>query len=536
MKQATRLTEQHGVYISLLAALAVGVYAVTLGQDKNWDLLNYHLYNPFALFTGRLDLDHAPAGLQTWFSPMLDSVYFTAISTLSPKFVGFLLGALQGLNFLLIFKISCRVLADHAHRVIYALLMALAGILTVGFQAEIGTAMHDSLTALFPLCSMWLVLQAINLLDEPGQQRRVDLLMLSSGLVAGIGIALKLVTAIYALPLCLALLILPVGWLRRFRLSLIFGFSVLLGLFTLGGYWMLEVWQLTGNPLFPQFNHIFKGEMAPLEPIRDVRFLPKSLFDKLFYPVIFTMDPQRAAELKYEQYSWLTAYLAVAMLLITRIAAVFTKPRSEKRWSLKRSYLVAFFCISYFLWLNIFGIYRYLIIIEMLIPLLLFIIAAYIVNTRRTPVVAGFLIAILTVVNLPGAPDWGHAGWANRVYQVEDNALTEGPEPAAVYLAGQPVAWIIPAMNIRSPYIQVVPNFPVSEAYWERARMLASGRAGKAFIVFESEADSLRERAEHGMMKAGISVAEETCNPLVAYLGADRIQYRYCEIKKTEPN
>ena len=532
MKHQTRLTETHGAIISAFVALAVGAYAVFLGQDKNWDLQNYHLYNPYALFNGRLTTDLAPAGLQTWFSPMLDSVYFIAIHHLHPKLVAFLLGAIQGLNFLLIFKISSRILADQRHKVLYALFLALAGILTVGFQAEIGNTMHDSLTALFPLCALWFVLVAIDSLESPDKQH-ADRLMIAAGLIAGIGIGLKLVTAIYALPLCVALLVLPVSWPRRIRFCLVFGFSTLLGLFLIGGYWLWEMWTTFGNPLFPQFNHIFKGEMAPFEPIRDVRFLPKTFFDKVFYPVIFTFDPQRAAELKYQQYNWLAAYIAVLVLLLVRSIDLLRKQAGKRQWSLKRTYLLSFFCLSFLLWLNMFGIYRYLIVIEVLVPLMLFIIACYLAGSSKTPIVASTLIAALTAVNLPGAPDWGHTGWSDTIYRVEPNALTRPPEPAVVYLAGQPIAWIIPAMEIGSPFIQIVPNFPVSEAYWERARMLASGKPGKAYIVFQSSADDLKERTDHGMMKVGITVIEESCSQLVAHLGAERFEYTYCEISNT---
>jgi hypothetical protein len=534
VKQQGRLTEAHGVIISVFVALAVGAYAVFLGQDKNWDLQNYHLYNPYALFNDRLAIDLAPAGLQSWFSPMLDSVYFIAINHLHPKLVAFLLGAIQGLNFLLIFKIASRVLEDQRHHTLYALFLALAGILTVGFQAEIGSTMHDSLTALFPLWSLWLVLVAIDSLGTANQQH-VDKLMIAAGAIAGIGIALKLVTAIYALPLCVALLVLPVTWPRRIRFCLVFGFSTLLALFLVGGYWMWEMWTTFGNPLFPQFNHIFKGEMAPFEPIRDVRFLPKTFFDKIFYPVIFTFDPQRAAELKYQQYNWLAAYIAVLVLLLVRSIDFFRKQAGKRQWNLKRTYLLSFFCLGFLLWLNMFGIYRYLIVIEVLVPLLLFIIACYLVGSSKTPIVASILVAALTAVNLPGAPDWWHTGWSDQVYRAEPSELTESPEPAVVYLAGQPIAWIIPALDISSPFIQIVPNFPISEAYWERAKMLASGKPGRAYIVFQSSAEDMQERTEHGMMKVGITVIEDSCKQLVAYLGAERFEYTYCEISKTEP-
>ena len=158
-----------GVVISLLVALAFGVWSILLGQDRNWDLLNYHLYNPYAFLNDRIEVDLAPAGAQTFFSPVLDIAYFTAISHLHPRTVGFMLGFLQGLNFLLLYKIATRVLKDSERGDMYSLLLALAGVLTVGFLAGVGLTMQDSLVALFPLLSLWIILSSIGSLNAVRQ-------------------------------------------------------------------------------------------------------------------------------------------------------------------------------------------------------------------------------------------------------------------------------------------------------------------------------------------------------------------------------
>jgi hypothetical protein len=43
-----------------LLPLLFGLLSLALGQDDNWDLRNYHLYNPFALVNGKIGLDLAP--------------------------------------------------------------------------------------------------------------------------------------------------------------------------------------------------------------------------------------------------------------------------------------------------------------------------------------------------------------------------------------------------------------------------------------------------------------------------------------------
>jgi len=364
--------------------------------------------------------------------------------------------------------------------------------------------------------------------------RPVYRLLGAAGFVAGVGIGLKLVSAIYVLPLCLSLLILPLHWLNRFKLALLFGVSVSVGFFVTGGFWMYEVWRLFGNPLFPQYNHIFHGELAIFEQIKDDRFLPKTLFDKLFYPIIFTLNPYRAAELVYAQYSWLFAYIAVLGLLVARVWFFIRSDAIKRPWNLETSYLLAFFCVSYFLWVNMFGIYRYLIVIELLIPLLLFVIITYIFRARKGSISALVFVAILTAVNLPGAPNWGRADWSDTLYRIEPSELDTGPEPAVVYLAGFPLAWIIPVLDIQTPFIQIVANFPVSEAYWQRAKMLAADRVGKRYVVFLLADEHEATRFAHAMVSLGLSVDESSCDLITAYLGSAKSEYRFCEVRETE--
>jgi len=516
--------------ISLLVALTFGAWSVIRGQDMNWDLLNYHLYNPYAFLNDRILLDLAPAGLQTYFNPMLDIAYFKAISTIGPQAVGFLIGFLQGLNFLLVWGIAHTVLRG---RRFYALLLALAGVLCIGFLAEVGTTMHDGLTALFPLLSLWMILSSIRLMHG-GDRQRLFSLVIGAGLIAGVGVGLKLVMAIYALPLCLSMLLLPLPWSRRFRLAFLFGFSTLAGLCLTGGYWLYETWRLFGNPLFPQFNDIFHGELASPLPTRDLRFLPGTLADKILYPFTFTFNPLSAAEIRYQQYSWLVAYVTVLGLFTERITRYFRKAAVTDRWNPEAVFLLAFFCTSYLLWLNIFGIYRYLVVIELLIPLLLFMTITRLVRHRLAPAAALVFLALLTLVNLRDIPDWGHARWAQTVYRIEAEQLQTDPEPAAVYLAGQPLAWIVPALDIRSPFIQLTPNMFVSDAYWQRAKILSAGRPGKHFIVYESDDSDVRQKASEALAKLGLAVDEDSCSHIVASLGAAGIDYRICELENTE--
>jgi len=510
----------------ILVPVLFGFYSVGLGQDINWDLKNYHLYNPFSYINSRLNVDLAPAGMQTYFNPFLDLAYFHAISALSPKTVGFLIGCIQGLSFIFIYKISSQILGKG--RDIYALVAALAGILSVGFLSEVGTTLHDSLVGVISLASLWLVMSAIRYSVANDQHRYVTLMGIA-GLLIGVACGLKLVFAIYALAMSIGLLFIPNNWTDRIKIASFFGICAFSGFLLVGGYWLYKIWLEFGNPLFPQFNNIFHGELAISEPIRDIRFLPKDIYEKVFYPAIFTTDPLRVGELHFRQINWIFGYVA---LLALGCDAVFRKRNAgpTRIAELELVFFISYFSIAYLLWLNLFGIYRYLIPLEVLIPLLIFIAINRFLKSSVKYFLGGVFVLSITLANLKGAPDWGHSDWADTVFRADPSLLTDSPEPAAVYLVGQPLAWIIPALNISAPFIQLNPNMPVTNSYWEKASDLTKERVGRSFAIFEAPDSNLLSLAKNNLTKMGLVLDESVCSYLVVYLGASRHEYRFCEV------
>jgi hypothetical protein len=115
----------------VLAAVVIGLGGVSLwlGQDMNWDLLNYHYYDGYAFLHGRLDMDIVPAGIQTYQAPLLHAFHYLGIAHLPPRLFGFLLGALHGLNVPLLFVLAWRLLssAEPRPRGTIALAAALLG-------------------------------------------------------------------------------------------------------------------------------------------------------------------------------------------------------------------------------------------------------------------------------------------------------------------------------------------------------------------------------------------------------------------------
>lgn len=515
----------------LLVPVSFGLLSLKLGQDINWDLQNYHIYNPYAYLHGRINYDLAPAGLQTYFNPYIDILYYLAITSWNPKLVGFTLGFLQGVNFIFLYGIYRNVVESFKVTIKFSFFLSLTGILTVGFLSEVGTAIHDSLTAIFSLSALFIV--TCHIPNIYNNNQKAVLAVLAAGLILGFGSALKLVTAIFALAMCFSFFILPIPWARKFKFSLIFGGSVVVGLLISGGYWFYFIWHNFGNPIFPQFNHIFGGELAVVEPIRDERFLPKSLFEKVFYPIIFTINPNRVSEIAYKQFNWLIIYISLFVFFGNQLLNRIKDNPLTRELTSEAKFVLTYFCLAYVLWLNIFGIYRYLIAIEVLIPLLLFVIATYLFKSKLLHLIAVFFIGAITLVNLYGIPDWGRASWSNQVFHVDNNGLQKA-KPAVIFLGNQPMAWLIPALNPEAPVIHVVPNFPASSVYWQRAESLIKARPGKLYIILESQNQSIIDNANKGLSNINLSIDTNSCTSFDAYLGDKNFKYTYCEVNKNQ--
>lgn len=527
MSFRTFLTSKAMARISMvLVPIVLGIYALVRGQDVNWDLLNYHLYNPYAYLNDRLNIDLAPAGQQTYFNPGLDLVYFFAISHLTPKLVGFLLGALQGLGFIPVYKIAQLTLAEKNQR--YALFVALVGMLSVGFISEVGTTFYDALLAAPTLFCLWLLMKGFCAVSE--SESRISLYVALSGFVIGVVTGLKLVFAIYAMALFITLLFAPFRAGCRLRLMTVFAVSATVGLMAIGGSWFHTIWNEFSNPVFPQLNSLFHSDLASPRMTRDDRFLAKGIYEHLFYPFVFTNNPARVSEMLHQQVIWVFAYLALlglAIQIALRTRNIEARMPSEQAL---RSVIV-FLATSYVSWLVLFAIYRYLIPVELLLPLIIFVAVDRMSaeNTSRWVLIG--LLLVLGLSNVKGRVDWSHAPWSETVYAIEPNLAIQSDATKVVYLVGQPIAWLIPALNISASFIQIKPNMDMTPAYWAKVRTLSQISNGKAFVIVESSTDEDKIATETGLANLGLELDEGTCDMLHASMGAKSYAYKFCQVR-----
>ena len=129
------------LFILFLAPLLIGALAVALGQDANWDLRNYHWYNAYAFLTGRYGVDILPSQTPCFYNPTLDVPFFLLATHVPARVAGFVLGVVQGLNFIPLFMLSyaCLIVPNTRHKVMVCSLLAALGMLGGGgFQDVTG--------------------------------------------------------------------------------------------------------------------------------------------------------------------------------------------------------------------------------------------------------------------------------------------------------------------------------------------------------------------------------------------------------------
>lgn len=510
--------------ICIIAPFIGGLISVWLGADVNWDLANYHLYNPFAFFNEKFTLDLAPAGLQTYFNPLLDIPYYWMSHHLPAVLVGFIMGFFHSINFILVALIARQLLNNLPSGDQYKIpiLLALFGCLTANFSSAFGNTMGDIITAAFILTSLLIILNTLKL--DPTLKSAVGIFSLA-GFIAGLATGLKLTNAVFAVALCSSIFMLHTSSYTRLKLSFIFGISVLAGVSLTAGYWFYEMWIHFGNPLFPQFSKFFPNELTRDISVADVRWGPRSFTETIFWPIILSVNPLKAGELRHHQIIWAIFYILI-IFLIFKLFFSRIKKQSFHSLSLSEKYILAFICIAFIVWLKLFSIQRYLVAIEIIIPLAVFLILTHTFSYGLARKYALRLLAASTlIVYLGGYKTWGHADWAKDMFRVELPPII-APEKTTVIMAGgdPPFGWLVPGFPPDVAFAQVNGNFPSNiPVYSKRIDQIVEARKGDVFVLFQSEPDSERYKRV------------EKANTFLAFLKINKSNYGCGLLKKIIP-
>jgi hypothetical protein len=428
------------IAIALGSLLAGAIYTWFVGEDVNWDWLNYHEYNVWAVINDRYGIDALPPGFQTYFNP---TVYFPVyyLRHLLPLPYGLMImGAVHGLNLLLIYFLVRVLLRETAtaSAIGAAILVAAVGPMTL---SEVGTSFSDILTALPILAGCILILSA------EGRHARYVL----AGLLIGAAVGLKLTNVVYALGAAAAVLAAS----RPLKATLCLGVGGAVGALATGGAWGLMLWREMGNPIFPLFNAVFQSpELVPMN-IMDWQFLPKGLLDALAYPFYWLVGDNRSSEYPFRDARFAVAtvliVLGIGRGLVTR-TDIFTRRDTQ---------FLLFFAVSYAAWLAVFSIQRYAIVLELLCaPLIVLLIHRCIAGAPGSASLRAssarmnaMMLTVALAIALWSQPgDWFRRPWTNPYNPTISKSLEQ---PAVYLLVDKPLAYIAPRLPPESRFYQI---------------------------------------------------------------------------------
>lgn len=477
-------SERAALIAQYVVPLLFGLYALLLGQDNNWDMRNYHLYNGFAFLRGKLAIDLAPAGMQTYFNPTLDVVTWLLYAWLPAPLVGFGLGVLHGLAFVLVFRIARSLLTSANPRDTYriSLLLALAGCFTANYLSGIGNSMGDDTTALLVLLAVSLTLKHWHTLAQASL--RAVALGLTVGALIGFASGLKLTNMVYAIALCAGCLVHPGKTVTRLRIGFVVGVGVIAGLAASGGYWFATMWRTFKNPFFPQFSNLFPNQLVPPIGVADLRWFPRSGLETLLWPFIFSLHSQRISDTPIHQIIWALLY-ATAILWAARAIWRTLNARNATSIASRQAFVLAFIAVGYIVWLKTFSIYRYVVAMEMLAPLALYLLVNDILPGGAGKRIATWLIAFATLVVVAhGAPTYGHVRWAWQGFHADTPTISEQSRTTGILLGGpQGLSWLVSQFPANVAFVTLDPNVLVTSRYNERLKAIIAQRGGPAYVV-----------------------------------------------------
>ncbi len=409
----------------LLILLAASAWSAWRGQDVNWDLQNYHQYDPFALLHGRLASDVAPAGPQSFLNPLPYLLPY-GLHRLPPLVAGLLVTASQAICLMLAWFIAWTVRPGPVPAAA-ATLAAITGPIVLG---ELGSSFADLVLAIPPLASILLVLRPP---AAPGLRDGTALLL--AGACTGIAIGLK-PTSLFLLPALAACA--AMGHRRALpamRCASLIVVGAAAGALASDGAWAGFLWRAYGSPLFPFLNTVFRSHSAALVDFSDPRFRFTGWRHALAIPFALASGSSATSELPIRD-----GRLALALCLGLAWALARLSSRRRDRMPDPLDGLCAYVLIGLAGWLLCCPIQRYAAVLEIVSGLLSILLLARLPG-RRLPLLASILAAVLLAVTTRPC-DYFHRPWRSAYRPRVPAAISAD---ATYGLLAQPLAYWVTA-------------------------------------------------------------------------------------------
>lgn len=514
--------------LAWLAAVVLGwaVLVVSRGKDASWDFRNYHWYIPYAFLHGRLGFDVAVAHQATYYNPFLDTPFYLLATHLHAWLALAILGATQGANVIPLYFLARSLLRIEPRRLVavIATLFCMLGSLTLYLA---GANYYDNVMSVFILAALAIAVGNREALRDGSVVQNAWVTGIG-GLLVGMAVGLKLPEAPFAVAFAAASAALPGSAKNRASRLLAVFVGGLAGFAIFEAYWMTEMLRLTGNPVFPYFNQHFHSPLALAAPYRDLRFIPHSLEHQLLFPLLFSIDWRVADDLPFSDIRVGVAYvLGIAAIPLWLVSRRRENPLIAPDVA---AVLFVFAAVSYAIWLKLFAIYRYIVILEMLAPLLIIAAVGLWPVSPRTRILTG--AAILLWVQASSKPlEPGRAPATDPYVQASLPPIPH-PDRTMILMTGEaPLAYLVPSLPPGIPVLRIDGWLIQPE---DGSRLTADTRRrvdafrGDLFVI--ADAGEIA-RSRDALAAYGLAMNAAECRNIETNLGGP---YRFCPLSRVQ--
>ena len=441
------------IYFDLLFAIVLLGYQLyvnrgrLLGNDYNWDLLNYHLIN----VTLKQDLALHASNIQSFFPSTLDRLISPIHTSIPSPFSGLIMLTPFVFNFIIIKKLFIQRLLEESFRLPNTLtVISLSSSVAI---SQMNNSMGDLVLSPLVLAGIAMFLIGVKESDS-------KILVLSA---IPLGVALSLKWTYLYVQISLFLLLIVLIAVRAIKISSLIKWGFInAGIFLLFSlHQFTKLYIGTRNPVFPFANGLFKSESYPEINFRDNRFGLRTILDYFETPLKLARGQEGGtSELLFQDIRLLILVLSLVLWVIYSMHTLISQKFKEVD---VLTNLVFFTFFAYVSWGYLFGISRYFLAIDLLIPLIALSILAKIsrllVNNSLVNVSLILGLAMLLNGNTTSV-NWGydpsrtsHIAFEKAIYPIKVASKS------ALLLADMPLGFMSYQIRSKSDIVYLSPAF-----------------------------------------------------------------------------
>jgi hypothetical protein len=219
------------------------------------------------------------------------------------------------------------------------------------------------------------------------------------------------------------------------------------------------------------------------------------------------------------QFIWALVYVLFWWWLLRAVQRHMRRKTEAARTEPRVLYLICTMAAGYLIWMALFSIYRYLVPMELLAPLLVFLLLREIRPYASAQRISAWALGLATLgVVLGGVSTWGHEPWSERAYAVDAPTL-EQPDKTTVLVMGHeaPLSWLAAYLPSQLSFVGLAKGFPETKAYVEKARGIISARGGPVYVLVPANRNWRLEDVQRAQALAerwGLTQGEHGCDTL----------------------